>query len=680
MKLYLTFLVFYYLQSPNSFICLQLCTDKVKTEGSKCRKRPVAEGEGEEESKRKRERPDSPSESVTSDSGSVADETEATESNNIDLAENLSETATAVGDDTTQGAIKEEEEPPLLPPASPLSPNRPPSDDSQPPPPVFKVEDCNSVVFNIGVPKKEPEQTVIKEEQNGEVIDQLSQPYSQPPQLPLQSESDEDVKIKIPDIKPKLDDNFFSLSLSERVNEPIGTGSLPKGFDEIPMPGKLTVKREGLFEPVQVESVIVPMIQPVEEFIPKEESVNSPPNLQPALTDVRTVTTQSQTVSIKTESSEDSGSSEAMRPSSATDLTAPSLSPLPLTAYAPASPRHPPPEAHQDDKSGIIVPAFSVPIDEKPTLNIPSVPSALSAPHHSGFSSFYHPHFHPHQNKVNPSPPSYLNSGLQSEPQNLKIKQEVIPPDSVQPSSDPLQSLKEVKVPGFSSTSSISQPLMPTSNPSNSTQDLSTTSQSSSPFQSVGPSVENIKKEPENFHPIRTNTPSKSPSIKPLETTPITSPAPRVSSTHTPPFPPPPPPVSHSAANLIAPSPTSNPVTSLSQAIMHPSQQPSPLSRVSPGHLAHPHAFVPAMHPHHLMHHPIFAAAAHAAAVHHNPYHPHHPYAGFPYPYPYGPYPIPQPVPPPSHPRDAQKRESLETSMITSHHSSVTTRSLREVS
>lgn len=633
-----------------------MCVDKIKTEGSgKARKRPLAEGEGEEESKRKR--PDSPTESVTSDSASVVDDAEAPEP---DLAESLSEQPA----DDTMPAVKDEDN---GAPTSPLA------ESLQLP--VYKMDDCN-VVFNVGVPKKEPLEQTLKEESTLEncspIQTNLLNTYGEQSPPPLE----EDTKVVIQDIKPKVDDNFFSLSLSDRVLEPPGSGPLPKAFDEIPMPGKLSVKREGLFESVQAESVIVPMIQPsVESFVPKEEIVDSPPTL--LTVDQHTLTTQSQTVtlnSIKPECSEDSVSSEPTRPPS---ITAPSLSPLPMTAYAPPSPRQPLSDPQNlDDKSSIIVPTF-VPIDEKPTINIPSVPSALSASHHSGFSSFYHPHFHPHPGKINPSPPSYLSSGLQSEPQNLKIKQEVIPLESVQPSSDPLQSLKEVKVPGYSNSSCISQPLLPTSIVPSSTQDLSTSTQSSSPFQSVGPSVDNIKKEPESFHPIRINTPSKSPSVKPLDSrpTPIVSPATRSSSNHTPPFPPPLPPVSHSAANLIAPSPTVNSVSSL-QSVIHPSQQPSSLSRGSPGHLAHPHAFVPTMHPHHLIHHPLFAAAAaHAAAVHHSPYHPHHPYGGYPYPFPYGPYPIPQPVPPPSHPREPQK---IETVMTSHHHSSVTTRSLRE--
>lgn len=633
----------------------QLCADKGKCESpTKSRKRVLVDNEGEEDSKLKRERTDSP---VTSDSASVADDADSAEPNPLDLAESL--------DDP-------------LPPPKEVPPSSPLSDNSQQP--VFKLDECN-VVFNIAVPKKEPVDPTdsVKEEHTSESsFGATSQLHPSPPVIK------EEVKVpNIPDIKPKLENTFFSISvLSDRVVDPPSSGPLPKAFDEIPMPSKLSIKREALFEPAQsTESVIVPIIpNSVDSFVPKEEiSPSSPPMLHSA--ELRTVPTQSQVVNtIKTESSEDSVSSEPsanLQPSSPSDLTAPSLSPLPLTAYAPASPHLLPPE-HADEKSGIIVPAFSVSSEEKPTLNIPTVQASLSASsHHSNFTNFYHPHFHPHPSKLNPSPPSYLGSNLQNEPQNLKIKQEVIPPDSIQPSQDPLQSLKEVKVPGYNA-SSISQPLLPTSITNQ--VDLSSTSQTTSPFQSVGPCVDNIKKEPESFHPVRTNTPSKSPTVKPLDASLIPSPAQRSSSTHTPPFPPPPPPVSHSAANLIAPSPTTvNPPTSLPQTVMHPSQQPSPLSRVSPGHLAHPHAFVPAMHhPHHLIHHPLFAAVA-ASAVHHSPYHPHHPYAGYPYPFTYGHYPpIPQPVPPPSHPRD-QKRESLETTLMTSHHSSVTTRSLREV-
>ncbi|XP_076680563.1 uncharacterized protein LOC143375404 isoform X5 [Andrena cerasifolii] len=182
------------------------------------------------------------------------------------------------------------------------------------------------------------------------------------------------------------------------------------------------------------------------------------------------------------------------------------------------------------------------------------------------------------------------------EPQNLKIKQEIIPPEP-----DPLQSLKEVKVPGF---------------------------QSGFP----GPSLENIKKDPDSSS--KPPTPSK-------HSMPSNQPIPQIQS--------------------VAASPTPSlppPPTSIPQPVMHPAQQPSP-------HMAHP------FHPHHpLMHHSLFTAM--------HPYHPHAypgyaPVGGYPSfpPYAYGP--VPHAIPPPS-----PQRSQESTTMMTAHHSStsssVTTR------
>ncbi|XP_011049609.1 PREDICTED: arginine-glutamic acid dipeptide repeats protein isoform X4 [Acromyrmex echinatior] len=165
------------------------------------------------------------------------------------------------------------------------------------------------------------------------------------------------------------------------------------------------------------------------------------------------------------------------------------------------------------------------------------------------------------------------------EPQNLKIKQEIIPPEP-----DPLQSLKEVKVPGFQSSSF------------------------------PGPSLDNIKKDPDGIS--KPPTPSKHsipptsqiPSIQPVAASPTATPTP------TPSLPPPP--------------------SSIPQPVMHPAQQPSP-------HMAHP------FHPHHpLMHHSIFTAM-HPYHPHAYPgYAPVGGYPSFT-PYPYGPVPhaIPPPSP-----------------------------------
>ncbi|XP_020300578.1 arginine-glutamic acid dipeptide repeats protein-like isoform X5 [Pseudomyrmex gracilis] len=165
------------------------------------------------------------------------------------------------------------------------------------------------------------------------------------------------------------------------------------------------------------------------------------------------------------------------------------------------------------------------------------------------------------------------------EPQNLKIKQEIIPPEP-----DPLQSLKEVKVPGFQSSSF------------------------------PGPSLDNIKKDPDGAS--KPPTPSKHsvqpvsqtvPPIQPVAASPTPTPTP------TPSLPPPP--------------------SSIPQPVMHPAQQPSP-------HMAHP------FHPHHpLMHHSLFTAM-HPYHPHAYPgYAPGYP--SFP-PYPYGPpvpHAIPPPSP-----------------------------------
>jgi arginine-glutamic acid dipeptide repeat-containing protein len=191
------------------------------------------------------------------------------------------------------------------------------------------------------------------------------------------------------------------------------------------------------------------------------------------------------------------------------------------------------------------------------------------------------------------------------EPQNLKIKQEIMPPEP-----DPLQSLKEVKVPGFQSSSF------------------------------PGPSLDNIKKDPDGIS--KPPTPSKHslppvsqavPSIQPVAaSTPTPTPTP------TPSLPPPP--------------------SSIPQPVMHPAQQPSP-------HMAHP------FHPHHpLMHHSLFTAM-HPYHPHAYPgYAPVGGYPSFP-PYPYGP--VPHAIPPPS-PQRSQESSSTMMAAHHVSSSSVTSR------
>lgn len=318
-------------------------------------------------------------------------------------------------------------------------------------------------------------------------------------------------------------------------------------------------------------------------------------------------------------------------------------------------------------------------------------------------------------------------------PQDLKIKQEL--PDSMpanlttQTITDPLQSLKEVKVPGYPIGSAIAQHLTterdresissvennsrPPSQPSNEGANMSASYLSSR--------IENIKKEPDFLHqphiptvptsqgsgsdssstalPLKSpQTPTPSKSHPGLVGTPSTH-GPSSSSSTTSPFSrhltspsqprqisasPVSAPVSHSALNLMNPTPLSIPAT-IPGPVMHSAQQPGP----------HPHPFAtPLHHPHHPLIHPslfqISAAAAAAHAMH--SYYPHpHPGYSMPYPYPYGPLPQPHPIPP-MHPatstsvrHDPVKPTIESTTMLTSHShhsssSSVTTRSLREVS
>lgn len=271
-------------------------------------------------------------------------------------------------------------------------------------------------------------------------------------------------------------------------------------------------------------------------------------------------------------------------------------SPIALTSYSPRrSESIKPPTPNQSQP---LVPTYQNSFNEqerigdKSTLNVPSVSTPVT-------QSFATP-FYPYNNQISDKihTPVYET---QLEPQNLKIKQEI---------SDPLQSLKEVKVPGYNGPGAVSQPLQATSSAITVNTDL------------ANMSVETIKKEPELKSPLQAKTHPQT-----------------------------------SSAPLFAPP------SSIPQPVMHPSQQISPLSRMSPAGGVPPHHPLAAMHPHHPLLHPhsLFAAAAAAHAVFHNPYHPHaHPaYAGYPpYGFPYAPYPIPPP----------SKRGPDETTTMTAHH------------
>ncbi|XP_023289168.1 arginine-glutamic acid dipeptide repeats protein isoform X7 [Orussus abietinus] len=167
--------------------------------------------------------------------------------------------------------------------------------------------------------------------------------------------------------------------------------------------------------------------------------------------------------------------------------------------------------------------------NEPPNLFQPIQPPGLGLPSSEKPSNMYN-----------------LASTPPMEPQNLKIKQEIVPPEP-----DPLQSLKEVKVPGF---------------------------QGGFP----GPSLDNIKKDPDGGKPP---TPSKHSHSNNQQVAQMQS---------------------------VAASPTPSlphPPTSIPQPVMHPAQQPSP-HMAHPFHPHHPlmhHSLFAAMHPYHPHAYPGYA-------------------------------------------------------------------------
>lgn len=414
----------------------------------------------------------------------------------------------------------------------------------------------------------------------------------------------------------------------------------------------------------------------------------------------------------------------------------------------------PPPPLSQPSIAGLLPPGPLISVGGGPSLGPygfmptslyghpghPGHPSHPSHPGHPGHPGLDKPgSMPPLMQQIPPShsmagtipPPSAQNDP--SMPQDLKIKQEVPDnmPANLSTQADPLQSLKEVKVPGYPIGSAIAQHLTTErdresiSSIDNSSRPPSqpTNENSSTPSAFLGPRIESIKKEPDFLH-----QPHITPATMNQGSGPDSIAAPPVKSPHTPtpiksqpglngtPAHGPHPssttspfqrhltspsqsrhisaspvqlntPVSHSALNLMNPTPLSIPAT-MAGSIMHSGQQGPP----------HPHPFAsPLHHPHHpLLHHPsIFQLSAAAAAAHAmHPYYPH-PHPGYSMPYPYGPYGLPpQPHPiPPMHPsvstpgrHEPVKPATIEsTTMLSAHHShstssSVTTRSLREIS
>uniref|UniRef100_A0A8D8ZNA4 Arginine-glutamic acid dipeptide repeats protein n=1 Tax=Cacopsylla melanoneura TaxID=428564 RepID=A0A8D8ZNA4_9HEMI len=515
---------------------------------------------------------------------------------------------------------------------------------------------------------------------------ELNVKFSETIQQEVKEEPEFSVKL---DAKPKTEDQQTPLYPLAPLGNPV-QNHLPDPeppaptLSPTPGPGKVTVKREGLFEVPPPHDTTSNMNSNINSnmnsiladsnslIVPKEENEQVPPERDRIASEspLHVVSSQSPNsellastmppaaieptvVTIKQEQPDSEPSveqnlSNLTEENREQDMGSQELQgPIQLTTYVnpPRSPSNPPYPTPDQDKQAC--------------LNLSS-----QQPPQPSYPPYYLPPFHPHRDKRN-SPPVFSAAAAQMEPQNLKIKQEVIAPELTAPPADPLQSLKEVKVPGYTGSSSISQPLLPTTTPSSISESLPLP-------RTQSPYMESIKKEPDYPH---TNS-SKSPQPAALAKLQRSTPSPAHRASRTPPFPPPAPPPPTSSSLVV---PTSLPATptSLPQPLMHPSQQHSPLSRMSPAHLAHPHPFMPALHHPHLMHHPFLAAAA----LH--PYHPHHPAyaaaaAGYPYPFPYGAYPMPQPVPPPSRPHETPGGK--ETTMMTHHHSSssVTTRRMEE--
>ncbi|CAA9994106.1 unnamed protein product [Nesidiocoris tenuis] len=503
--------------------------------------------------KRKRDGADSPS-SLTTDSGSVADDVEP-------AAEEATESAI---EKTESSAVPRESPPSIVQEQEVKVEPRLNHDESLPDPPPAKEDEKVFAPAKVEEPKDDAKVSKL----NFNVVSPLR--------------IDDDKKAMSPvDVKPKMEELFPPLfspaaNLGCKPSEIDDLNPQPK-FDDAPLSvGKLTVKKDGLFETHVQQQVMVVISGPADNPPPKEDSPPTP-TAPPPVSEPFSPNSNSNSVPsgnngsnsnsnhgndlptesppaaiaptamIKIEpgvSEEPLASSQPLTALGGTDQDMPppderpelppevpqevapvqispleqSGSPLPLTMPSypqtsdgspgagelsskltppPAQQLHGQPPAQQLHNSpsapiqpAILVPAYP-PIDHDKAapspLNIPTVPSQ-----HNLFSPFYHPHFHhSRMEKVNPSPPVF---NMQSEPQNLKIKQEVITPE-VPP--DPLQSLKEVKVPGYSGTS-ISQPLLPTTTSSSISQHPEQSSSATSP-PFLGPHVDNIKKEQPEF-------------------------------------------------------------------------------------------------------------------------------------------------------------------------------------
>ncbi|KAL1464987.1 hypothetical protein WDU94_004585, partial [Cyamophila willieti] len=397
-------------------------------------------------------------------------------------------------------------------------------------------------------PLPEPEPADLKptlEPTSGE----LNVKFSETIQQEVKEEPEFSVKL---DAKPKTEDQQTPLYPLAPLGNPVGNHLLDPeppapALSPTPGPGKVTVKREGLFEvppPLShpqdttclsnTNNILTESI-PNTITVPKKENeqipldrdrVESEPPLHVVssqspnselLASTMPAAIEPPVLTIKQEQP-DSEPSVEQNLSNITEenreqdiVNQEPQGPMQLTTYAnpPRSPYPAPPEQ-----------------DKQACLNLSSQQPPHPAPPQPSYPPYYLPPFHPHRDKRN-SPPVFSAAAAQMEPQNLKIKQEVIAPELTAPPADPLQSLKEVKVPGYTGSSSISQPLLPTTNASSISESLPRTQ---------SPYMESIKKEPD-YPPTSSSKSPQPAALAKLQAEVRSTPSPAHRASRTPPFP-----------------------------------------------------------------------------------------------------------------------------------------------
>ncbi|XP_034940092.1 arginine-glutamic acid dipeptide repeats protein isoform X5 [Chelonus insularis] len=470
----------------------------------KTQKRPPVDDndDDKEGQKRKRgERPESPSESLTTDSNSLMDEPER--ENEVDSNENQQSNA----------PIASEE------PISPIETT--PEDTNEPTPTSTPVPTAvSNLPITVPVIHALEKKPVIEEPSPEVKTEPEDSPLSQPVQLKLEPISTE---IEPPQALPLNMQYPSNIQMSSKL-EPISTEVEPPQTLPLNMqypssiPPAQTVP-QNLSQNIQIPQSIS---QPIAQNLPPAREMIPPP----------TITNHSEPQALT-----QNISMPPLNLNIPQNLSQMPPSPQPLGLTTMSTDNRMAERINEERMAERRIPErMSDRLPERIENNEqdrPSEPSNLFQPIQPT----------PIMQNEKPSAIYSLATTPPMEPQNLKIKQEIIPSEP-----DPLQSLKEVKVPGF---------------------------QGGFP----GPSLENIKKDPDAGKPP---TPSKhSHSNQSL----VSQQQQSV-------------PIQQSVAASPTPLP---PPTSIPQPVMHPSQQPSP-HMAHPFHPHHPlmhHSLFAAMHPYH---------------------------------------------------------------------------------